>query len=59
MFCSFVLETSYLIHFIIMIPASNFTLILSALIETKVDQSKNPSCTSISSQQGNLQHHKH
>ena len=36
-----------------------FVLTLSAPIETKVDQSKNPSCTSISSQEGNLQHHKH
>ena len=34
-------------------------LTFSVPIETKVNQSKNPSCTSISSQEGNLQHCKH
>ena len=38
---------------------TGISLTFSAPIETKVDQSKNPSCTSISSQQGNLQHCKH
>ena len=55
----FIFATTKYECFLFAFTDRNLILTLSAPIETKVDQSKNPSCPSILSQEGNLQHRKY